>query len=79
MQSIEPGAMLIVPLSEREVIGLLHNGLLLAARNSPVNSVVSGPLQAVQQLEEFLKAQGSESHRLHTSHAFHSPNDAAHL
>ncbi|MFF4159222.1 beta-ketoacyl synthase N-terminal-like domain-containing protein [Streptomyces sp. NPDC001678] len=80
VQSMPPGAMLTVFLPENEAEDLIRDsaGLCLAAVNSTGLSVVSGPEEAVAELERRLKAAGTPSRRLHTSHAFHSPSmDAA--
>ena len=88
MQQLPRGAMLSVPLSEAEVRDLigkaegrrqeaegktLASGLSLAAVNAPASCVVSGTDDAVEVLQAKLLAQGINSRRLHTSHAFHSP------
>ena len=72
MQPLPPGAMLSVPLPEKELRPLLDGVLDLAAINAPALSVVSGPLEAIDLLERRLSGQGVECRRLHTSHAFHS-------
>lgn len=72
MQQMPEGAMLAVPLPERELRPLLNGELSLAAINSPSLCVVSGQTEAVRQLEGELAARGLEGQRLHTSHAFHS-------
>ncbi|MCP4214756.1 MAG: type I polyketide synthase, partial [bacterium] len=72
MDRMPPGAMLSVPLPEKELIPLLNADLELAAVNSPTNCVVSGPYNAVEIFENLLKEKGHECKRLHTSHAFHS-------
>ena len=72
MQTLPGGAMLSVPLAEEEIRPLLTDQLALAAINGPKLTVISGPSEAIEQLEALLLAQGTTSHRLHTSHAFHS-------
>ena len=72
MQPLLRGAMLAVPLSEIEVHPSLGRDLSLAAINSPDLCVVSGPDDAVTELQNQLAAQGVECRRLETSHAFHS-------
>ncbi|MCU0490006.1 MAG: SDR family oxidoreductase [Chloroflexaceae bacterium] len=72
MGQLPPGAMLAVPLAEAEVTMLLDSELSLAAVNGPGLCVVSGPVEAVEQLERQLSAHGLNCRRLHTSHAFHS-------
>ncbi|HEX8352728.1 MAG TPA: type I polyketide synthase, partial [Pyrinomonadaceae bacterium] len=76
MQSLPGGAMLMLPLAEEEVVGLLveHAGgaLSLAAVNGPAACVVSGPAEQVEALQGLLGERGVEGRRLRTSHAFHS-------
>ncbi|QLE54755.1 type I polyketide synthase [Nostoc sp. TCL26-01] len=72
MQQLPPGAMLAVPLPEREVQPLLNAELSLAAVNSPNLCVISGDIAAITGLEKELSRQSIECRRLHTSHAFHS-------
>jgi len=72
MQSVSPGIMLAVPLSEPEIRPLLPKILDLAAINVLSQSVVSGTIEAVEQFATQLAEQGIECQRLHTSHAFHS-------
>ncbi|AJC52677.1 Beta-ketoacyl synthase [Streptomyces sp. 769] len=77
-QEMPGGAMLSVFLSEEETIARLGDGLTLAAVNSTALTVVSGTPQAVDALEQRLTDEGVGCRRLHTSHAFHSPDmDAA--
>jgi acyl transferase domain-containing protein len=73
MQEMPKGSMLAVPLPEQEVAPLLEGSLGLAAVNGPSQCVVSGPQEAVEELESRLSARGVECQRLRTSHAFHSP------
>jgi len=72
IQSLPAGAMLSVPLPERELLPLLGDSLALAAVNGPALCIVSGPGAAIDALHEQLKGQGLDCRRLHTSHAFHS-------
>ncbi len=72
MQSLPSGAMLAVPLSEDEVRPYLGTELSLAAVNSPMQCVVSGPHEAVERVRRLLEEAGVRSHVLATSHAFHS-------
>ncbi|HEY0733430.1 MAG TPA: type I polyketide synthase, partial [Herpetosiphonaceae bacterium] len=72
MQQLPTGAMLSVPLSEQETLAQLDERLSLAAVNAPSRCVVSGPHEAIDELESRLQAQGVDCRRLHTSHAFHS-------
>jgi len=73
MQQMPSGAMVSVNLSADEVQPFLGEPLALAASNAPCLSVVSGSVEAVEQLEQQLEAKGIGYRRLHTSHAFHSP------
>ncbi|MGB7443480.1 MAG: SDR family oxidoreductase [Coleofasciculaceae cyanobacterium] len=72
MQELPAGAMLALYLSAEEVQPLLTENLSLAASNSPSLSVVSGTLEAVEQLKSYLEEKGISHRLLHTSHAFHS-------
>ncbi|MCA1602817.1 MAG: type I polyketide synthase, partial [Acidobacteria bacterium] len=72
MQQLPGGAMLSVPLAEKDVQSLLGENLSLAAVNGPSLSVVSGPEDAIDALEQRLTEQEVNCRRLHTSHAFHS-------
>ncbi|MEA2604979.1 MAG: hypothetical protein QOF89_5971 [Acidobacteriota bacterium] len=72
MSQMPPGAMLGVPLPEAEVLPLLGEELSLAAVNRPAVSVVSGPVEAIEELAARLAGEGLACRRLHTSHAFHS-------
>lgn len=73
MQAQPPGAMLAVYLSAEEVALLLEPDLAIAASNAPSLSVVSGTIEAIEQLEHRLTDHHIDYRRLHTSHAFHSP------
>ncbi len=73
MQSMPAGAMLSVPVDEKDVQQFLNENLSLAAVNAPSLCVISGTFEAIEQLEKKLSEQGIEFRRLHTSHAFHSP------
>lgn len=74
MQDLPGGAMLSVPLSEKELVPLLDgfDRISPAAVNSTSHCVVSGPHDAVDAFARGLKDKGLECRRLHTSHAFHS-------
>jgi natural product biosynthesis luciferase-like monooxygenase protein len=73
MQSLPPGAMLVLTIPEDEVQSLLvGRELSVASVNAPSLCVVSGPIPAVDELEQELNERGIGSRRLHTSHAFHS-------
>ena len=72
MQKLPGGSMLSVRLPEDELAPLLDAKLSLAAINAPALSVVSGPADCIERLEEVLKSRRVACRRLHTSHAFHS-------
>ena len=78
MQSLSPGSMLAIRLSEKDVRSLLNankiygTSLQIAVINSPSSCVVSGTNNAVAALEQQLSSQEIECRQLHTSHAFHS-------
>jgi len=73
MQSLPPGAMLVLSMPEDEVRALIEGReLSVASVNAPSLCVVSGPITAVDELEKDLGASNLVSRRLHTSHAFHS-------
>ncbi|HVR99132.1 MAG TPA: thioester reductase domain-containing protein, partial [Thermoanaerobaculia bacterium] len=72
IQQLPAGAMLAVPLPEEEAVRRLGTDLSLAAVNSPVFSVVAGPVEAIAELEARLAAEGLTTRRLDTTHAFHS-------
>lgn len=72
MQQAPHGAMLAIPLSEKEILPLLNGRLSLAAVNAPSLCVVSGTVDAVDQLERELVTKDLICRRLHTSHALHS-------
>ncbi|MGC1650185.1 MAG: type I polyketide synthase, partial [Candidatus Sulfotelmatobacter sp.] len=72
MEAVPAGAMLSVPLGEQEVQPLLHGPLCLAATNGPSLSVISGPSDAVRELEARLSQAGLVCRQLSTNRAFHS-------
>jgi amino acid adenylation domain-containing protein len=72
MQELPAGAMLAIALPETRLKSMLNERISLAAINGPSRSVVSGPTQDIDELEESLKNQGTTCRRLRTSHAFHS-------
>lgn len=72
MQTLPPGQMLSVSLSEEQVQPLLGSHLSLASVNGACSCVVSGEPEAISQLQSYLDAKSIASKLLHTSHAFHS-------
>ena len=72
IEALPTGAMLAIPLAEREVRAWLAGELCLAAVNGEHLSVVSGPREEVSGLAERLRAEGIACSELATTHAFHS-------
>jgi amino acid adenylation domain-containing protein len=76
VDELPPGAMLSIPLPADEVAPLLGGTISIAAINAVDRTVVSGPLAAIEKLEERmtlrLADRGLQVRRLATSHAFHS-------
>ncbi|WP_441292720.1 aminotransferase class III-fold pyridoxal phosphate-dependent enzyme [Sorangium sp. KYC3313] len=66
------GAMVAVSASEREVAGLLADGVCIAALNAPERVVLSGPRGAIQTIATALAGRGVRVTPLDVSHAFHS-------
>lgn len=73
MQQQPLGAMISVPLSIEEIKPFLTSEIALAANNAPQLSVLSGSIEAINNLQKQLENKGITSKRLQTSHAFHSP------
>jgi acyl transferase domain-containing protein/acyl carrier protein len=72
IQSLPPGAMLAVPLSEEQVRPYLDQNLSLSAINGSSMCVVAGTPEAVDSLAAELTSQGIAVRSIETSHAFHS-------
>ena len=74
MQSMQPGSMLAVPMAENEIKPLLTkiSSLEVATVNGPANCVISGTIEAIENLERQLATQGIKGRLLHTTHGFHS-------
>ncbi len=72
MGELPGGAMLAVPLPEKEIRSLLNPGLSLAAVNGHSLCVVSGETETLNAFQQQLSQQGIVCQNLHTSHAFHS-------
>jgi acyl transferase domain-containing protein/thioesterase domain-containing protein/acyl carrier protein len=72
MRKVAEGAMLAVSLSEAAAAPYITDGLSLAAVNGAEQCVISGPTDKILALRDRLKQEGIASHRLETSHAFHS-------
>ena len=73
VQSVPPGIMLAVILSEQDLEPLVSSEVSIAAVNSSGQTVASGPEAAIAALRATLKNKKIECRRLRTSHAFHSP------
>lgn len=72
MQDLDPGFMLSINMSERDLIKVLPENLDLAVVNSTELCVVSGPKMEIESFNNELKSKNIISSVLHTSHAFHS-------
>jgi acyl transferase domain-containing protein/acyl carrier protein len=72
MQRVDPGTMLALPLPQPSVRGYLGDRVSLAAVNGPASCVVSGPVDAMEELAAKLAADGVAFQQLRTSHAYHS-------
>jgi acyl transferase domain-containing protein len=72
VQSLPEGAMLGVRLAEDELRRMLCEKLSIAAINGPSLCTVSGPVEAIDELQGRLAESGADCQRLMTSHAFHS-------
>ncbi len=66
------GAMLAVPLPEKELLPLLGGDLSISLINGPSLCVVAGPPDAVAQFERTLNERQVISRRVQNAHAFHS-------
>ncbi|MFI6230388.1 SDR family NAD(P)-dependent oxidoreductase [Micromonospora echinospora] len=68
------GSMVAVSLPEEKVRPLLDGtGLVVAAVNSPVETVIAGPADVLDAVRERFTVDGVKTTALHVSHAFHSP------
>ncbi|MFF8911717.1 acyltransferase domain-containing protein, partial [Streptomyces olivaceoviridis] len=67
------GAMAAVEATEAEVLALTDTGVSIAAVNAPTSVVITGDDTAITAATARLTAMGRRTHRLRTSHAFHSP------
>ncbi|MDD5034785.1 MAG: amino acid adenylation domain-containing protein, partial [Methylococcaceae bacterium] len=78
MQALpEEGAMWAVRSDSTQVMAVLDKysgqGAVIAAVNSPLNTVISGPREVIDAAAAELRAGGIEATRLTVSQAFHSP------
>jgi acyl transferase domain-containing protein len=72
MQELPGGSMLAISLSEKQLQPMLNKRLSLAAINSPSQCVVSGEIEAVEDLRKKLSRLNLNCQYLRTSRAFHS-------
>lgn len=72
IETLPPGVLLAVPLSEGRLRPLLGTDLSIALISTPTMCVVGGTEAAVQALEARLKGEEVVSRRLPGTHAFHS-------
>jgi amino acid adenylation domain-containing protein/non-ribosomal peptide synthase protein (TIGR01720 family) len=70
--TLPEGAMLSVPLPERELARRLGDRLSIAALNLPSFSVASGPVDEIAALEEALRGEGLDCRRVPIAVAAHS-------
>ncbi len=66
------GGMLSVPVSEKEVLSHMDNGLCVAVINKPDNCVISGSIKSIDRLQTKLQNLGIETKKIHISVAAHS-------
>jgi acyl transferase domain-containing protein/thioesterase domain-containing protein/acyl carrier protein len=71
-ERLPPGAMIAVPLTEREVQPLLSGRLSIAAVNAPSLSMVSGPVADIDAFEREMATGGYDTRRVRISVAAHS-------
>ncbi|MFI5952119.1 type I polyketide synthase, partial [Micromonospora chalcea] len=69
------GGMLAVAAAEADVLATLDGstGVGVAAVNGPTSVVVSGAVEALDEVERVWRGRGVRTRRLSVSHAFHSP------
>ncbi|WP_345156065.1 acyltransferase domain-containing protein, partial [Micromonospora maritima] len=69
------GGMLAVAATEPDVAGMIagRTEVGIAAVNGPTSVVVSGPVDALDEIERIWRDRGVRTRRLTVSHAFHSP------
>jgi acyl transferase domain-containing protein len=72
IQTMPPGSMLAVSMTEDELKKILPPALSIAGVNGPAQCVVSGPSDEIDAFLAKLNADGKAGRPLHTSHAFHS-------
>lgn len=75
--AVSGGAMMRVELSPRDAEPLAHAfGLSVACENAATETVVAGPLSAIDSLTDALRETGTAASRLSVSHAFHTSDMA---
>ncbi len=72
MNRLPPGAMLSVPLTLKELEPYMGAGLSVAAINGPAQTVMSGSVAAVEDLERLFEEKEIESRRLRIAVSSHS-------
>ena len=72
ISSLPSGSMLSVMATRDDIADCLDDRIALAAVNAPGFSVLSGPADAIEDVQRQLDARGILARPLHTSHAFHS-------
>ena len=72
LQKVPKGLMLSVPLSREEVQPLLKDGLWLAAVNGPSQSVISGTVEAVEEIIQYLEQSEIEFRKIAIDVSSHS-------
>src|SRR2546421_7514432 len=71
-ERLPQGSMLSVPLAEKEAEPLLSEKLSIAAINGPSSCVITGPTEAVCEIEHLLTEKGLQVRSLHIAVAAHS-------
>ena len=72
IDTLPTGAMLAVTAGPQNMAPYLTGPVSLAALNGPEQTVLSGPVQAIEETAQKLTAAGLACRRLATTHAFHS-------
>lgn len=73
MNECERGAMVAVELPAEELEALAGGKVVVAARNGPSSTVLSGSFESVEAFSAELERAGASFKPVRTSHAFHSP------
>jgi amino acid adenylation domain-containing protein len=73
MQSMAPGSMLSINISEAEARCYVDASIDIAAINGPKQCVLAGSTERLHALQRELEQKGISCRLLKTSHAFHSP------